>query len=86
LPAPYGAFLYMTPEGRDATLTAYDKAIVGKGFSPVDLGAQSSPSGRAYRKGLVDVMVTAAERSEGTTLSIVESQFAAVQAAQGTNR
>jgi hypothetical protein len=82
LPAPYGAFVYMTPEGKGSALGAYDKAIVARGFQPVDLGAQASADGRAYRKGFVDVMVTATERAEGTTLSIVESQFASAQAAQ----
>jgi hypothetical protein len=77
-PSRYGVFVYETDAGTDAAaaLARYDAAITKhRGFEPV-LGADPSEHRRVYRRGLVDVLVTASESPRGTTLSVVESHYA----------
>jgi hypothetical protein len=73
-PARYGAFVYATDDRAEDALAHYDAAIRARQFEMVSGGA-SGKSGRAYRRGLVDVLVTASEGERGTTLSIVESHY-----------
>jgi hypothetical protein len=76
MPAPYGAYVYATKETAERAITGYERAVVARGFEVVS----SDPTARAYRRGLVDVMVTASSTQEGATLSIIESHFAQAKA------
>ena len=81
-PAPYGAFVYASTESPEGAIKSYETALVARGFRPVP---STDPLSRAYQSGLVDVLVTATGGSEGTSLSVIESQYARAQA-QGATR
>ena len=81
-PAPYGAFIYASTESPEGAIKSYETALVVRGFRPVP---STNPLARAYQSDLVDVLVTATGGSEGTSLSVIESQYARAQA-QGATR
>jgi hypothetical protein len=71
-PARYGAFVYTTREPAADALLRYDATLRSRQFEPVG----STAKGRAYRRGLVDVLVTTTEGMSGTShLSIMESHY-----------
>jgi hypothetical protein len=81
-PAPYGVYLYTAKGARAEVLAAYESAVVARGFRRVD--DDRAPGARAYHAGLVDLLVTVDEGTDGvTTLSIVESAHAAAHAHEG---
>jgi hypothetical protein len=81
--APYGVFMYTVPERRGQSLVAYDRAMKEKGFESLPLEGTTQ---RTYKRGGVDVFVSAVEHEDGTTIAIVESSHTWAAAGGGASR